>query len=260
LASAVAATDGEFNRGEVEFLQIQVEAWTHLTPHHIQRLKSYLQLLIGAPLSLTSLKKKLELLDAPTKVAIASFMTAVAQSDGHVAPTEVKLLEKIYKALGIDSNKVFSDVHAASAGGGQASPAKADVAMGGFKLDAARIAALQRDTEKVSALLADIFKEDERTVAQDSPVYVLDAETEPVVAVRGIMGLDEAHSSFVRMLLSRPEWTRSDLLDVVADLDLMLDGALERVNEASFDAHDAPLTEGEDPIEVNREVLEKIEA
>ena len=76
----------------------------------------------------------------------------------------------------------------------------------------------------------------------------------------GLLGLDEAHSSFARMLLSRPQWSRSELIDVAEDLELMLDGALEHINEASFDAFDMPLTEGEDPIDVRAEVLEKIEA
>jgi hypothetical protein len=40
----------------------------------------------------------------------------------------------------------------------------------------------------------------------------------------------------------------------------MLDGALERINEASFDAHDLPFTEGDDPVDVNAEAVEKIEA
>ena len=62
------------------------------------------------------------------------------------------------------------------------------------------------------------------------------------------------------MLLSRPEWSREELLDVAADLDLMLDGALERINEAAFDTHDMAFLEGEDPVTVNSEILEKIEA
>jgi len=77
--------------------------------------------------------------------------------------------------------------------------------------------------------------------------------------VPSLLGLDESHSSLARLLLSRPEWTREELLDVAADLDLMLDGALEHINEAAFDAYDSPLTEGEDPITVNIEVLEKLE-
>ncbi|MNH27836.1 hypothetical protein D3C79_879630 [compost metagenome] len=62
------------------------------------------------------------------------------------------------------------------------------------------------------------------------------------------------------MLLSRPQWSREELLDVASDLDLMLDGALERINEVSFDTHDIPFTEGEDPVDVNPEILEKLEA
>ena len=181
-------------------------------------------------------------------------MATLAQSDGTVSPDEVKMLEKVYKALGVESKKVFSDVHAAASG---STSAKAEEV--GFKLDPARIAALQKDTERVSALLSNIFKEDEAT----APVVldpVQETEQEETSNEPGLLGLDEAHSSLVRLLLSRPEWTRQELLDVAADLDLMLDGALEHINEASFDAHDMALTEGEDPITVNSEVLERIEA
>ena len=211
-----------------------------------------------APVSLASLKKRLEPLAAPAREAIAAFMTTVAQADGTVSPVEVKMLEKVYKALGVESKKVFSDVHAAAAGAGPITSVARTVETG-FKLDHARIAALQQDSERVSALLAGIFREDE---SQGVPVPEPAVETqahEPEVA-QGLMGLDEAHSSFVRMLLSRPQWSRLELLDVAEDLELMLDGALERINEASFDAHDMPLTEGDDPIEVRAEVLEKIEA
>ncbi|MFX4994044.1 tellurite resistance TerB C-terminal domain-containing protein, partial [Acinetobacter baumannii] len=72
----------------------------------------------------------------------------------------------------------------------------------GFKLDPARIAALQKDTEAVSALLSGIFKEEN----QPEPVLV---ETEPEDDAEapspGLLGLDEAHSALARLLLSRPE-------------------------------------------------------
>jgi uncharacterized tellurite resistance protein B-like protein len=50
------------------------------------------------------------------KETIAAFMATVAQSDGEVSPAEVKMLEKVYKALGVDAKKVFTDVHAVAAG------------------------------------------------------------------------------------------------------------------------------------------------
>src|SRR5256885_16567910 len=70
------------------------------------------------------------------------------------------MLEKVYKALGVESKKVFSDVHAAAAGAKPTATVAVELEEAGFKLDPARIAALQKDTEAVSALLSGIFKEE----------------------------------------------------------------------------------------------------
>ncbi len=256
LASAVAAADGDFSAQEMGHLRALVQSWTHLTPNHVRRLLAHLHLLLMTPASLTALRKKLEPLDAGAKETIAAFMATVAQSDGDVSPTEVKLLEKIYKALGVEPGKVFSDVHAAAAG------AKLTVVAArgrgtGFKLDPARIAALQEDTEAVSALLSGIFKEESPPEpVPDEPESESDVEVSPP----GLLGLDEAHSALARLLLSRPEWTRDELGDAAADLDLMVDGAIETLNEAAFDLHDVPFTEGEDVVIVNPELLERLEA
>lgn len=261
LANAVALADGEMGAAEMRQLRTQIEGWTHLTPAHQQRLRSHMRLLMAEPVSLTVLKKKLDPLEASAKDAIAKFMAVVAQSDGTVSPAELKMLEKVYKALGVDPKKVFTDVHAVAADGGSraastaGSSAVAKPATPGFQLDPVRIAALQKDTDKVSVLLANIFKEE-----APAPAPEVDVEPEEVESKQGLLGLDVAHGSFARVLLSRPEWSREDLLDVASDLDLMLDGALEHINEACFDAHDMPLTEGENPIVVNRDVLEKVEA
>lgn len=258
LASAVAAADGDFNAQELGHLQKQIESWTHLTPSHRQRLLAHLRLLLAAPVPLPTLKKKLEPLELSAKEAIAAFMATVAQADGIVLPAEVKMLEKVYKALGVEPKKVFSDVHAAASGTATTSqdPATAEA---GFKLDPAKIAALQRDTEKVSAMLAGIFSEIPAVDAAPE-VDSTDSEATEQEPTAGILGLDEAHSALARTLLSRPQWSRQELQDVADDLELMLDGALEHINEASFDAYDLPLTEGDDPIEIRGEVLEKLEA
>lgn len=258
LASAVASADGDFGEQEMEHLQGQIQAWSHLTPHESARLLAHLRLLAVEPVSLTALKKKLEPLDAKAKETIAAFMATVAQADGTVTPAEVKMLEKVYKALGLDTKKVFTDVHAVASGATPQASSFTHAESSGFKLDTAKIAALQKDSERVSALLAGIFKEDS---PPPSPVAVPEAEpTEADAPSTGLFGLDEAHSAFARMLLSRPQWTREELLDVSSDLELMLDGALEHINEVSFDTHDIPFTEGDDPIEVNPEILEKLEA
>jgi len=41
-------------------------------------------------------------------------------------------------------------------------------------------------------------------------------------------------------------------------MELMLDGTLEHINEMMLDMFETPLTEGDDPIEINRELVEQL--
>ena len=104
-------------------------------------------------------------------------------------------------------------------------------------------------------MLANIFKEEDTNA-----VVIAVNDTEDATAGTSLLGLDEAHTALIRLLLSRAQWTRTELEDAAADLELMLDGALELINEAAFDAYDMPLTEGEDPLDVNAELMEKVTA
>lgn len=256
LSSAIAAADGEIGTDEIEHLRQEVQRWSHLTASHRDRLTAHLTLLHEAPASLSGMRKKLEGLASDQKEAIAAFMATIAQADGVVSPDEVKILERAYKALGVEPNKVFSDLHAVAAGTRPEGTRPQEVERSGFKLDRARIAALQKETQQVSALLANIFTEEE--AAPVAPAEI-EPETSESMPSAGMLGLDTSHSAFARLLLSRPQWTREELGDVALDLELMLDGALERINEASFDAYDIPFTEGDDPIEVNAELLGRLE-
>jgi len=270
LASVVATADGEFSAKEMAHLRQQILSWTHLTPGHLRRLLAHLRLLVIAPATLPSLKKKLEAVDASTKQVLASCMATVAHADGEVTPGEVKRLEAVYKALGVDPKKVFSDVHAVAAKAPGASTTGAVASMvapassasvgppAGFTLDAARIAQLQKESQEVAALLARIFVADEEAAAP-APAEELPSAFETTTP-ESLMGLDEAHGALARILLQRPQWTRAELEDAAADLELMLEGALLTINEAAFDAYDEALTEGDDPVEVNAEILEKMQA
>lgn len=256
LAAAMAQADGDFNESEIAHLRTEIERWAHLTPAEQRRLQAHLQWLTAAPPTLAGLKKKLEPLPVTARETLASFMVTLAQSDGFVSPDEVKFLEKVYKALGVEPKRVFSDLHAIGVGGAPVSTAQAE--RQGFRLDADRIAALQEDTARVSALLSKIFTDE--AAGAPTPLSAAVPEPEPEDEVPSPLGLDVPHSALLRLLLSRPEWTRPELEDAAADLDLMLDGALEQINEAAFDAFDEPLCEGDDPLTVNTELLEKIEA
>jgi hypothetical protein len=213
-----------------------------------------------------ALKKKLKPLDLNTKQSIAAFMTTVAHSDGQVSHSEVEMLEKIYKYLELDPGQVFSDVHAVTAGGikstaisDQAIPENKDE-KSVFKLDRSRIAELQAETEKASELLSTIFTEiDDPATSPLSQLVVAEATAEAETSdPQELLGLDQAHAALLRAMLTHPEWSRDELLAMAASFELMLDGALEQINEAAFDSFDEPMLEGDDPVTVNSDLLGKL--
>jgi len=267
LASAVASADGDTSNEEVTLLAQHIDSWSHLSVAHRKRLKAHLQIQIQQPPTLASLKKKLDPLTVEAKRTIASFLAHLAQADGIVSPSEVKLLERVYKALQLDSQLLYSDLHGAASGASitpvkpatsttQSEPGTQSAAIGkqGFVLDHERIAELQRETAEVSALLAQVFTDDQVEEPEQS-VEAVESATETSADVAG---LDLEHSAFLRLLISRAEWSRSELEAAASDMELMLDGALEQINDMAFERFDMPVTEGDDPIEINTDILEEL--
>jgi uncharacterized tellurite resistance protein B-like protein len=267
LASSVASADGDTSNEEVSLLAQHIDSWSHLSVAHRKRLKAHLQIQIQQPPTLASLKKKLDPLTVEAKRTTASFLAHLAQADGIVSPAEVKLLERVYKALQLDSQLLYSDLHGAAAGASitPVKPATSStptepgtqssaVAKQGFVLDHERIAELQRETAEVSALLAQVFTDDQVEEPEQS-VETVESATETTADVAG---LDLEHSAFLRLLISRAEWSRSELEAAASDMELMLDGALEQINDMAFERFDMPVTEGDDPIEINTDILEEL--
>ena len=121
-------------------------------------------------------------------------------------------------------------------------------------LDHERIAELQRETAEVSALLAKVFTDDQ----VDESEQLVDVAESVQESSADIDGLDLEHSAFLRLLISRTEWSRSELEAAASDMELMLDGALEQINDMAFERFDMPVTEGDDPVEINTDILEEL--
>ncbi len=255
LSASIAAADGIIDDAEREHLIREIRSWSELSRAEQERLVAHLYLLIEAPVSLASLKSKIDLLSVTSREAVAEYMAVVAQSDGVVHPTEVKLLERAYKILGVDTQKVFTYLHAAATDGATSESVRQRKQAAGFSLDAKRIAELQADSARVSSLLSAIFVDESPSEPQAIPPLQEDESTEDA---KRLLDLDEAHDALLRLMLTRKEWTRSDLQDAAADLEVMLDGALERINDTAFDRFDMPFVEGDDPIVVNKEIEERL--
>lgn len=111
-----------------------------------------------------------------------------------------------------------------------------------FSLNLELVQAKQIESAAATQLLQSVFIEDPSAAA--SPQASLE--------------LDTAHTAFLQILKRQITWSREELVQIAQQLDLLLDGALELLNEAAFDRCDEALTEGEDPLEVNLTVLQEL--
>lgn len=258
LSHAVAEADGDASAAELLHLSRHIDSWTHLSIAHRKRLKAYLRLQISQPTPLVIFKKKLDILTNEARRTIAHFLASLVHADGVVAPEEVRLLEKIYKNLGVDTKLLYSDLHIA------ATPMAAfesttilpqqDISEARSipTLNTARIAARLKESEQVSNLLASVFADPE----PESTTSTITTQEDNAEQKQNLLGLDTEHSAFLRLLRTRPSWSRQELSDAAADMELMLDGALELINDVFFDKFDEALTDGEDPVEVNQHLLD----
>jgi uncharacterized tellurite resistance protein B-like protein len=266
LGAAVAVADGVSSDSEKGLLTRQLGAQLQLSESESRRLHARLRLLLIVPPKLTGLKSRLDSLQPAQREAIGAFLALVALADGVVTPDEVSTLEKAFRLLGLDPRSVYSNLHVAAtepvavraelpAVGHPIPRPRPDQKGAAFQLDPSRVAALQADSERVATILGSIFASD--VVEPESAPEPVDAD-EAEVGKTVLMGLGTEHSSFVRTLLTRARWTRAELEEIADEQGLMLDGALEQVNDAALNTYNRLLLEGTDPVDIDQEVVREV--
>ncbi|WP_378954585.1 TerB N-terminal domain-containing protein [Pelosinus sp. sgz500959] len=271
LSVLVSQVDGKVSEEEITMLVNQADKWMYLKPAEQQRLKAHILWLSTQNLNMSGMKKRIESLDAAQKEMIGNLIIQVSQVDGSVPFEEMKLIERIYKLLGIDSTNLYSKMHQAaiepitvvspsSNGGGFALPTPSATSQtsiaGTIKLDMSKVAALQADSEKVTSILSTIFSEE--GACQDAllPEQLLNDESQQMGStIECLWGLSPALSELVQTLLGKQTWNKAELDEIANDRGLMLEGVLEQINEAAFDKFDQPFAEGNDIIEINQEIV-----
>lgn len=281
LAATVANSDTVIDAAEQQVLETHLETALHLSTAERTRLRAHLTWLLQAKLSLQGLKTKLNQMTDDDRAGIADFLISVAGADGYISPQEISMLTKIYPLLGFEADEVYSHIHAFNTASPMApatapvtvrpaaqtasgfaipappevedqSPEKSEAQEGsGFNLDLAAIQHKQTESAKVADLLGNLFEEDDPEPEAPEPATVAEATAD-------IAGLNVLHSQLLLTIAQQNTWHREALEAQADELGLMLDGALEVINEAAFDACDEPLTDGDDPISIDTDVLEQL--
>ena len=256
LGAAVAGVDGRMTVEEERALATHLGSAPNLQSHEQARLAAHLDLLLARPPSLRGIRAHLRRLEGVEQNAVAGALLAIAGADGFISADEVKLLHHLFGSLGIEESVLYSELHALTAAPSgpvvvrPAQPGEPEYALppappterGKIVLDHAVIAAKLADSAAAASLLAGIFVEEEPVPAQPA----------------GAGGLDDAHRRFLARLAERAEWGRDEVESIAAELGLLTDGALELCNDAAFElAGDAAL-HGDDPVEVDAEIVEQL--
>lgn len=266
LCALVAHADNVVTEEEERHVLGLVESNLNLPPLERVRLEALARSDLSSPTSLSAFRSKVATISEDRRHDLARFVIALAAADGHIAVEEIKLMERIYKALGFEQTRLFSDLHAlegdrdepvvvrpaSDVGTGRKIPrekARQEVLEKGADLDMERVARIRQDTAKVSSLLADIFVDDSTLTEETGHVD----ETEKAGAFDG---LDRRHEALLAELLGRPEWAMEDFEKLCRAMDLMPGGALETLNEWAFERFDEAIAEDGDPIFLNLALLE----
>ncbi len=263
LAAVMSTADGAIGEDERRHAEAHIEQALKLEAGERARIAAHLDLLLLAPPTAASIKRRLATVPERARQSLAAFLVGVAGADGHIAPAEIKLLQKLYPLLGMGADLVYEHLHAMAAadpstplaqGGGRRStspPAPRSTAQrGGVELDMERVRATLAQTSAVTALLGSIFAESDAVEAPSSKG--------PPMSRGTIADLDAAHSGLLLALVRAPSWTRGEFEAEAARWGLMPDGALEVINERAFDRCGSALCEGDDPIVLDEQIAKEM--
>ena len=252
LGSFVAHADGRIAEPERRALEDQVSA-AALSDQERRRLRANLEWFLAVPPDMTLLRRKLKEVGQDSQAAMRAALVGAVHADDIIHSDEVASIEKVYKALGLDPTLAYSDLHAGEVGDGPrtvraSQPDRPGEAIpdlekaSGPKLDASRIAAIRSDTARVSSVLGQIFD-----VEEESGVSTSANQSQ-------LAGLDPKHGALVLELIDREHWSEAGFEKICASHGLMASGALEVVNEWSFETYDEALLDEYDGYDVSPDI------
>ena len=254
IGALVATADGEVSEEErMELLQAAVSA--KLDPRQVARLKAQAEWLLAHPARPSDLKQRLAKASSETRAWVVDVALEMARRDGRIVAAEVRQLEQIFGWLGLPNAKLYSVLHggepvevaaAEAVPPGQGIPPRTPQ---GRRLDPERIAQITRDSARSASLLNAVFAEDE----EEQP---LPSANPTVSGGQGAFaGLSDSLAALAREVGARDNWPRDKLERLAHAQGVMLEGAMESLNDWALDRFDDLLIEDGDPVRINRHLL-----
>lgn len=266
-SSLVIHADNKVSMAEEDALRNHISSILSLTKGEQQRLNALLAYSCMTPVSFSSVKKKIEALKSESKSFILNFLVSVANADGNIDPGEIKILKKIYDLFGKDTEQIYSEIHAFQTTGdspvaiSHAQPSSTGFTIpkkkvqskkdDGVLLDMDLVAKTLQQTHEVQSLLSDIFTEKDEAITEKPTTQPADSNL--------IANLDSTHSELFRKLSDAENISVDDFQNLCAQLSILPGGAIETINNASFDkVNELYIEENDDVLVLNKEIAKEM--
>ena len=261
IGSFVAQADESVSESESNALAAAINRDPDLPEGERSRLKANLRWMMAVRPDLSLLRRHLRNAPCETSHEMGQIALSIAASDGVISGREVAALERLYSAIGLKTDGIYSALHTLASADDPVTVIPPAEGQPGFaipprpdpenqlSLDADRVAAVMTNTARVSALLSEIFQDEER---EEEPAEELgQAENE-------FGGLDEKHAAFLGELISRLHWGEEEYRKLARQFRLLPDGAMETVNEWSHERFGDLLIVEDDGYMINIEIKDEI--
>lgn len=215
------------------------------------------------PQDIAEIKDKLLMASMEEKEAISQILVTITLADGHIDLKEIKQLEHTYVELGLQKGLVMHDLVriAAVDESGPISAKDIDklfaipqefvIPNPQFILDSALLKIREEETRLAMGVLEGIFNNTDNHDNEFISVQIISCS-------KSFNSLNSNDQSLLNHLITKEIWARSELELLCDSLNLMIDGALESINEFSFNCVNAPLIEDRGMIYVDMELAKEI--
>jgi tellurite resistance protein len=267
IAVLVATADGDLDGDEARAVISQIRAMSNLSDFQRARLIGYLGYLVRHPPNARAIGRFKERSLSERK-AIANVAVMSAAANGHLDVSEIKLLERTYRTLGLKKDDLYRELHELEAEDDEPPVvSRADPVRGvpippppsrssspkSVRLNRDRIAKIQAETAAVHGILDEVFNEAGATDNPvEPPVAIAPASKGPITV---FSGLDDRHSSLLEEIVSLDCIKQEAFSELARKHGLFAAGAIETINEWSFQRFEEALLDDGEPIEIAHHLI-----
>lgn len=276
LGMVIASADKQIDEDELEHIADFLSSHFRLDQIEAYKLDVYRELLRIEPPNLTGIVKKLKASLTLDQVELMlQFLVGVAAANGEIVPAEIKALDRIYTALGVDPGKleilllklqsadetVEIRTESPRAAGEPLPVIEKPKEETRVKLNQEYLRQILDETAKVTSILAEAIKdaeEENEETSLPSQSYQ-PVELDIPVGQEWLSSLDKKYHLALVELLILQEWNKQEFHTLARKHGLMPEGLIDTINCWS-DEHLGDFLIGEGtPIKINKQLLEKIQ-